>query len=103
MEQYHEVVEEYDDQYNDNEKEGSSVHSCSKSGEERPFKFSFRKLWAFAGPGWLMSIAYLDPGNIAGDLDAGKSAGYHLLWTLMTATMIGLFFQILAARLGVVT
>jgi NRAMP (natural resistance-associated macrophage protein)-like metal ion transporter len=61
-----------------------------------------------------MSIAYLDPGNsnihhhltsniVAGDLDAGKSAGYRLLWTLMMATALGLFYQILSARLGIVT
>ena len=37
----------------------------------RPFKFSCKKLMSFAGPGFLMSIAYLDPGNIAGDLSAG--------------------------------
>ena len=40
---------------------------------------------------------------VAGDLDAGKSAGYKLLWTLLTATALGLFYQILAARLGIVT
>ena len=40
---------------------------------------------------------------VAGDLDAGKSAGYKLLWTLMYATALGWFFQVLSARLGVVT
>nr|KAG5699069.1 hypothetical protein BaRGS_017752 [Batillaria attramentaria] len=50
-------------------------------------KFSLRKLWAFSGPGFLMSIAYLDPGNIESDLRAGAIAG----------------FRRLAARLGVVT
>ena len=39
--------------------------------EKVPFKFNFKKLMGFAGPGLLMSIAYLDPGNIEGDLDAG--------------------------------
>jgi natural resistance-associated macrophage protein 2 len=37
----------------------------------KPFKFKCKKLMSFVGPGFLMSIAYLDPGNIAGDLDAG--------------------------------
>jgi natural resistance-associated macrophage protein len=62
-----------------------------------------------------MSIAYLDPGNskksmfsshlqlVAGDLDAGKTGGYRLLWTLLWATALGWFFQVLSARLGVVT
>ena len=40
--------------------------------------FSFRKLWAFTGPGFLMSIAYLDPGNIESDLQAGAVAEYKV-------------------------
>ncbi|MCJ8750174.1 hypothetical protein PDJAM_G00259510 [Pangasius djambal] len=65
--------------------------------------FSFRKLWAFTGPGFLMSIAYLDPGNIESDLQSGAVAGFKLLWVLLGATIIGLLLQRLAARLGVVT
>ncbi|XP_047438552.1 natural resistance-associated macrophage protein 2-like isoform X2 [Mugil cephalus] len=65
--------------------------------------FSFRKLWAFTGPGFLMSIAYLDPGNIESDLQSGAVAGFKLLWVLLVATIIGLLLQRLAARLGVVT
>lgn len=65
--------------------------------------FSFRKLWAFTGPGFLMSIAYLDPGNIESDLQSGAVAQFKLLWILLTATIIGLLLQRLAARLGVVT
>ncbi|KAM7422338.1 hypothetical protein PAMA_010413 [Pampus argenteus] len=65
--------------------------------------FSFRKLWAFTGPGFLMSIAYLDPGNIESDLQSGAKAGFKLLWVLLGATIIGLLLQRLAARLGVVT
>ncbi|XP_041097649.1 natural resistance-associated macrophage protein 2 isoform X2 [Polyodon spathula] len=65
--------------------------------------FSFRKLWAFTGPGFLMSIAYLDPGNIESDLQSGAKAGFKLLWVLMSATILGLLLQRLAARLGVVT
>eukprot|EP00696_Hemimastix_kukwesjijk_P011599 gnl/Hemi2/2454_TR870_c0_g1_i1.p1 gnl/Hemi2/2454_TR870_c0_g1~~gnl/Hemi2/2454_TR870_c0_g1_i1.p1 ORF type:complete len:519 (+),score=165.36 gnl/Hemi2/2454_TR870_c0_g1_i1:115-1671(+) len=64
--------------------------------------FSWRKLWAFTGPGFLMSIAYLDPGNLESDLQAGAVAGYSLIWVLWWATVMGLFLQILAARLGVV-
>ncbi|XP_035500422.1 natural resistance-associated macrophage protein 2-like [Scophthalmus maximus] len=65
--------------------------------------FSLRKLWAFTGPGFLMSIAYLDPGNIESDLQSGAKAGFKLLWVLLGATIIGLLLQRLAARLGVVT
>ncbi|XP_063422811.1 natural resistance-associated macrophage protein 2-like [Mytilus trossulus] len=65
--------------------------------------FSFRKLWAFTGPGFLMSIAYLDPGNIESDLQAGAIAKYKLIWVLMWSTVLGLILQLLAARLGCVT
>ncbi|CAD6991758.1 unnamed protein product [Ceratitis capitata] len=65
--------------------------------------FSFRKLWAFTGPGFLMSIAYLDPGNIESDLQSGAAAKYQILWVLLWATVLGLLMQRLAARLGVVT
>ncbi|XP_034114030.2 protein Malvolio isoform X2 [Drosophila nasuta] len=65
--------------------------------------FSFRKLWAFTGPGFLMSIAYLDPGNIESDLQSGAAAKYKILWVLLWATVLGLLMQRLAARLGVVT
>ncbi|TMS36711.1 hypothetical protein L596_003809 [Steinernema carpocapsae] len=65
--------------------------------------FSFGKLWAFTGPGFLMSIAYLDPGNIESDLQSGAVAQYKLLWVLLAAHIIGLLLQRLSARLGVVT
>ncbi|GFV13022.1 protein Malvolio [Trichonephila clavipes] len=71
--------------------------------ETDDYRFNFKKLWAFTGPGFLMSIAYLDPGNIESDLQSGAIASYHLLWVLMWATALGLLMQRLAARLGVVT
>jgi natural resistance-associated macrophage protein len=49
-------------------------------------RFSWRVLLAFVGPGFLISMAYLDPGNLAGDLEAAVSAGYRLLWVLFLAT-----------------
>ncbi|XP_071966255.1 natural resistance-associated macrophage protein 2-like isoform X2 [Antedon mediterranea] len=71
--------------------------------EQENYNFSFRKLWAFTGPGFLMSIAYLDPGNIESDLQSGFVAEFQLLWVLMFATILGLLLQRLSARLGVVT
>lgn len=65
--------------------------------------FSWKKLWLFTGPGFLMSIAFLDPGNLEGDLQAGAIAGYSLLWLLFWATAMGLLVQLLSARLGVAT
>uniref|UniRef100_A0A8D2N8V2 Natural resistance-associated macrophage protein 1 n=1 Tax=Zonotrichia albicollis TaxID=44394 RepID=A0A8D2N8V2_ZONAL len=59
--------------------------------------FSFRKLWAFTGPGFLMSIAYLDPGNVESDLQGGALAGFKV------SGSPALRKQRLAIRLGVVT
>ena len=72
-------------------------------GEIKPFRFNCKKFMSFIGPGFLMSIAYLDPGNIAGDLSAGVQGKYALIWTLMWATILGLYYQAMAARIGVVT
>ena len=55
------------------------------------------------GPGLLMSIAFLDPGNIAGNMEAGVKGGYSLTWLLLMATSVGLFYQTMSARIGVVT
>ncbi|KAG2223121.1 hypothetical protein INT45_005677 [Circinella minor] len=73
------------------------------TGEVSDSCFSFKKLWKYTGPGWLMSIAYLDPGNLESDLQAGAVAGYKLLWLLLWSHIMGLVFQLLSARLGTVT
>jgi manganese transport protein len=65
--------------------------------------FSFRKLWAFMGPGFLVSIAYIDPGNFAVDLQAGAELKYMLVWVLLVATVLSLVLQSLSSRLGIVT
>ncbi|RZS24372.1 hypothetical protein BHM03_00057434 [Ensete ventricosum] len=78
-----------------------SDEDCCDDGP--PPAFSWRKLWLFTGPGFLMSIAFLDPGNLEGDLQAGAIAGYSLLWLLLWATAMGLLIQMLSARLGVAT
>ncbi|KAJ2780116.1 hypothetical protein H4R18_003620 [Coemansia javaensis] len=65
--------------------------------------FSFHKLLRFAGPGFAMSIAYLDPGNICSDLHCGAVAGYRLIWLLLLTHALGLYVQTLSARIGIVT
>ena len=64
---------------------------------------SWSLFFAYTGPGWLMSIAYVDPGNLESDLQAGAFSKYQLLWVLLSSTLIGLLFQVLAVRLGAVT
>jgi len=75
----------------------------SEEEGDEAYKFSWKRLWAFTGPGFLMSIAYLDPGNIESDLQQGAVAKYQLLWVLLLSTCIGLLMQVLASRLGTVT
>ncbi|CAG8514035.1 3424_t:CDS:2 [Ambispora gerdemannii] len=65
--------------------------------------FSWHKLWKYTGPGFLMSIAYIDPGNLEADLQTGATAGYALLWLLLYAHIAGLLIQCLSSRAGVVT
>ncbi|CAI5497782.1 unnamed protein product [Closterium sp. Naga37s-1] len=72
-------------------------------GKEDTFRFSWRRFCIFVGPGFLMSIAYLDPGNLESDLQAGAQTGYALLWILFWSTALGLLLQAIAARVGVVT
>eukprot|EP00746_Dinoflagellata_sp_MGD_P010456 gnl/MRDRNA2_/MRDRNA2_121591_c0_seq1.p1 gnl/MRDRNA2_/MRDRNA2_121591_c0~~gnl/MRDRNA2_/MRDRNA2_121591_c0_seq1.p1 ORF type:complete len:553 (+),score=66.42 gnl/MRDRNA2_/MRDRNA2_121591_c0_seq1:44-1702(+) len=65
--------------------------------------FSCKTFMAYAGPGWLMSLAYLDPGNLESDLQNGAYTGYSLIWVLFLCTIAGLILQVLAARLAAVT
>nr|AKQ44371.1 natural resistance-associated macrophage protein 3n [Sedum alfredii] len=81
----------------------NSDSDIENENEKHSLPFSWKKLWLFTGPGFLMSIAFLDPGNLEGDLQSGAIAGYSLLWLLMWATAMGLLVQLLSARLGVAT
>ncbi|MCC4244732.1 Nramp family divalent metal transporter [Stappia indica] len=57
----------------------------------------------FAGPAVIASIAYVDPGNFATNIQAGAGYGYQLLWVVLLANLIAMLFQALSARLGIVT
>src|SRR4051794_9896018 len=63
----------------------------------------WQHLRAFAGPAFLVSVGYMDPGNWATDLDAGATFKYDLLWVVALASMMAIIMQIAAARLGIVT
>jgi manganese transport protein len=58
---------------------------------------------AFAGPAVIASIAYMDPGNFATNIQAGAKYGYSLLWVVLLANVIAMLFQSLSAKLGIVT
>lgn len=62
-----------------------------------------QRLRRFAGPGLLVAVGYMDPGNWATDIEAGSRFGYQLLWVVMLSGIAAMLLQMLAARLGLVT
>src|SRR5579871_1033877 len=63
----------------------------------------WRRMFAFAGPAYLVSVGYMDPGNWATDLEGGARFGYELLWVLVLSNLMAILLQTLAARLGIVS
>ncbi len=63
----------------------------------------WRRLFAFAGPAYLVSVGYMDPGNWATDLEGGARFGYRLLWVLLMSNAMAILLQTLSARLGIVS
>jgi manganese transport protein len=63
----------------------------------------WRKLLAFAGPGYLVAVGYMDPGNWATDLGGGSRFGYTLLSVVLLSSLLAMFLQALAAKLGIAT
>lgn len=68
-----------------------------------PEENNWKNLFAYMGPGFLVSIAYIDPGNFQTDLQSGAQYKYGLLWIILLASCAALIIQSLAANLGVVT
>jgi manganese transport protein len=62
-----------------------------------------RKVLAFMGPGFLISVGYMDPGNWATDLEGGARYGYRLLWVVLLSNLMAILLQTLCVRLGLVT
>ena len=62
-----------------------------------------KRMLAFAGPAYLVSVGYMDPGNWATDLEGGARFGYQLIWVLLMSNLIAVLLQTFAARLGIVT
>lgn len=62
----------------------------------------FRRILAFFGPAYLVSVGYMDPGNWATDLAGGSQFGYTLIWVLLMSNLMALLLQSLSARLGIV-
>jgi len=81
-----------------------SLEGLHSSVEVPPPKARFWKQWrAYVGPALLVSVGYMDPGNWGTDLQGGAQFKYGLLWVVALASLMAIFMQVIAARLGVVT
>jgi len=83
-------------------KENVSLSEVHGSVDPANHKSFFRKILAFFGPAYLVSVGYMDPGNWATDLAGGSRYGYALLWVLLMSNLMALLLQSLSARLGIV-
>ena len=63
----------------------------------------WRRLFAFAGPGYLIAVGYMDPGNWATDIAGGSAFGYTLLFVILLSNLMAILLQALSVRLGVAT
>ncbi|GGA66918.1 divalent metal cation transporter MntH [Flavobacterium palustre] len=82
---------------------GKSLEEVHQSVSTQNKKSVFRKILAFFGPAYLVSVGYMDPGNWATDIAGGSQFGYSLLWVLLMSNLMALLLQSLSARLGIVT
>ena len=76
----------------------SEVHASVDATNRK----GWRKLIAFLGPAYLVSVGYMDPGNWATDIAGGSQFGYALIWVLLMSNLMALLLQSLSARLGIV-
>ena len=84
----------------------ASLPSLPEAHRSVPFRSGaswFRKLLAFAGPGYLVAVGYMDPGNWATDIQGGSKFGYALLSVVVVSSLTAMFLQALSAKLGIAT
>ena len=81
--------------------EFTSLGEVNQSVDTRQRK-GWRRVLAFFGPAYLVSVGYMDPGNWATDLAGGSKFGYQLIWVLLMSNLMALLLQSLSARLGIV-
>src|SRR5580700_141630 len=65
--------------------------------------FRSRQVWAYFGPAFVASVAYIDPGNFATNIQGGTEFGYSLLWVLLWSNLMAILIQYLSAKLGIAT
>jgi len=80
----------------------SSLGEANSSVDTTLPRKGLKRILAYFGPAYLISVGYMDPGNWATDLQGGAQFGYRLIWVLLMSNFIALFLQNLSARLGIV-
>jgi len=82
--------------------EFTSLGDVNQSIDTTQKRKGWRRVLAFFGPAYLVSVGYMDPGNWATDLAGGSKFGYQLIWVLLMSNLMALLLQSLSARLGIV-
>src|ERR1700732_1915538 len=89
---------------------GSSIHGSASEEITESIAASephspriARETWWYLGPAFVASVAYMDPGNFATNIEGGARFGYQLLWVLLWSNAMAILVQYLAAKLGIAT
>lgn len=82
------------------EKNGAAVTSIKDSSN---ISLKIRELFKYLGPAFIVSVAYVDPGNFATNISGGSAFGYKLVWVILWSNLMAIFLQILSAKLGIAT
>ncbi|HEX7079339.1 MAG TPA: Nramp family divalent metal transporter [Candidatus Eisenbacteria bacterium] len=85
------------------DRHGRSLHEVHRTVRIPDGAGWIRRMLAFSGPAYLVSVGYMDPGNWATDLAGGARFGYQLIWVILLSNLMAVLLQTLSARLGVVT
>jgi manganese transport protein len=80
----------------------NSLGEAHSSVDTTKNRKGFKRILAYFGPAYLVSVGYMDPGNWATDLQGGAQFGYKLIWVLLMSNLMALLLQSLSARLGIV-
>ncbi|MDF2882802.1 MAG: natural resistance-associated macrophage protein metal ion transporter [Clostridiaceae bacterium] len=85
--------------------EKSNGYSLVEKGISNPFGIinRFKQLSTFLGPAFIVSVAYIDPGNFATNISGGSKFNYNLVWVILWSNLMAIFLQIMSAKLGIAT
>ncbi len=86
----------------DNLRKDTSLGEVHDSVDTTVHRKGWKRILAYFGPAYLVSVGYMDPGNWATDLQGGAKFGYQLIWVLLMSNLMALLLQSLSARLGIV-